>query len=116
MSKQRELFTNGSDIMGEDRDPDCTCRPDCEHICIGWCGCEACWHPDAEPTPEPGELSLEELTAMQCPHCGRPSIYGHKPDCTILGGELDRVKDERQRVQQRIKELRQQIKRLEGSL
>jgi hypothetical protein len=32
-----------------DIDPDCTCGPDCESICIGWCGCKACYVPHELP-------------------------------------------------------------------
>lgn len=108
-----------------DRDPDCTCGPDCEDICIGWCGCKACFHPDADPNVETEHdrrwLALCAAadgitTEIRCDHCGRLSIYGHMPDCRLLGGKLDRLADEKQRVKQRIRELRQQIKRLEGTL
>jgi hypothetical protein len=85
----------------------CTCKPTCDDICRGDCGCFMCrkamapYDDELGPDPEP------------CEACGRP--WGdHRDDCEVLGGSLNFAKASKQRVKQRIKELKDQLAIYEG--
>jgi hypothetical protein len=73
-----------------DIDPDCTCGPDCESICIGWCGCKACWHPSCDLSEEE-RADLDEREPTVCPKCGGSPVYESptckERKCWIIGGK-----------------------------
>jgi len=77
---------------------DCpTCKPTCDDICRGDCGCIDCQESEAYHDNEPQWPGLQ-----WCEACGR-LMTDHKPDCVLVGGE----RDLRPRAAERLKQLNQ---------